>query len=168
MKTRTKLIVATALTATIGGVAVAGVTLASNGDHRWGKHSTSSYRDYDDHDEHRHGRHHKRHGKRMETMLRDFDLNGDKQLTQNEVNDALTIRLNQFDLDKDGQLNLEEFSAYWMDRKHYRMVDSFQRLDEDGDAVVTAAEFEAPFANLAERINQRLKRKEHRYEDDDS
>jgi len=62
--------------------------------------------------------------------------------------------MTEFDSDKDGRLTLTEFQGLWLDRMHERMVDQFQRLDADGDAVITDAEFRAPMAMIVVRADR--------------
>ena len=57
----------------------------------------------------------------------------------------------RFDTDKDGTLTLQEYQALWFDAMRSRMVDRFQSLDDDGDAVVTNEEFLTPFGNVVNR-----------------
>ena len=73
------------------------------------------------------------------------------QLTQEEIDTTRNQRMAEFDRDQDGTLSLEEFEALWLDLMRPRMVDRFQHLDDDGDAVVTLEEFTEPFANVVER-----------------
>ena len=55
------------------------------------------------------------------------------------------------DQNHDGQLNLEEYQALWLDAMRERMVDQFQQHDDDGDGVVTTEEFGENFANIVDR-----------------
>lgn len=84
-------------------------------------------------------------------MMEQFDANGDASLTQEEIDAGRQQQLAKYDSDKDGTLNLEEYQVLWMDMNRSRIVDRFQRLDEDGDAIVTSGEFLDPFANAVER-----------------
>ncbi|WP_179954149.1 EF-hand domain-containing protein [Denitrobaculum tricleocarpae] len=89
--------------------------------------------------------------KMMRRMMQSFDANEDGSLTQAEIDTGRQQQLAQYDSDNDGTLSLEEFQVFWMEMNRSRMVDRFQRLDEDGDAIVTAGEFLEPFANAVER-----------------
>lgn len=84
-------------------------------------------------------------------MIETFDANGDGQLTQAEIDAFRANRLAAFDTDDDGELSLKEYQALWLDAHRERMVDDFQRHDDDGNARVTAAEFNEPFANMVAR-----------------
>lgn len=183
-KKRTKLIWATTVAVILGGTAITGLSIADQRDHgegmkgKQGHHMKfANYRGHDRHEKGRHG--HRRGAKRFERMLEEFDSNGDGKLSQAEVDQARSDRLAQFDSDGDGQLNLQEFQALWLDRMHSRMVDQFQELDEDGDAVVTGEEFLQPFAKMIERMDRnkdgelskedRKRRRHHdRVENDDN
>ena len=83
-----------------------------------------------------------------------FDANGDGVLTQAEVNKVRTDRLIAFDTNADGNLTLEEYEALWFDAMYERMVDQFQGHDDDGDGVVTAAEFAEPYSGVVARMDE--------------
>lgn len=89
--------------------------------------------------------------KMMRRMMKSFDADGDGSLSQAEIDAGRQRQFAQYDSDKDGTLNLQEYQAFWMDMNRARMVDGFQRLDDDGDAIVTSDEFLEPFANIVER-----------------
>ncbi|MEM7170703.1 MAG: hypothetical protein AAF530_11070 [Pseudomonadota bacterium] len=96
-----------------------------------------------------------KHGKKGHgAFLAIFDQDGDGKLTQVEITEELESRLTSFDSNGDGQLSLEEFELLWLDFHRSRMVDRFQDLDEDGNAVVTEGEFMAPLANIVERFDR--------------
>jgi Ca2+-binding EF-hand superfamily protein len=81
-------------------------------------------------------------------MMQWFDLDKDGKLTQEEIDRARTERVNKFDKDGDGALNLAEYQALWMDAMRERMVDRFQGHDDDGDGKITQEEFGRHFANM--------------------
>ena len=150
----------------IGGTALAATSQAGGwGDFRHGFHEGRGG----------YGEHHRGHGKGRHVMkiLKAHDANGDDILTQAEIDGVRSERLKAFDANQDGQLSLQEYEALWLDFMRSRMVDRFQRLDEDGDGVVTMAEFNAPTANLVARMDRdgdgALSRADNRrkYEDDD-
>jgi len=132
MKRSTKSIVTVAAIAAAGSIAVAGASLADRG---FGGRHGGGY-----------GHGHGGFGPRVLTMFQKFDLDQDGRLTQAEIDDARQGQLAQFDADKDGRLTLKEFEGLWLERMRERMVDHFQRLDADGDGVVTKEEFGAPMA----------------------
>ncbi|MEQ9641117.1 MAG: EF-hand domain-containing protein [Alphaproteobacteria bacterium] len=87
-------------------------------------------------------------------MMKMLDTNQDGKLTQAEIDQARKDRLAKFDTDKDGKLNLAEFEAVWLDFTRKRMVDAFQRLDENGDAQVTEAEYLEPTKRMVTRMDR--------------
>lgn len=91
---------------------------------------------------------------RMEQFLETFDTDADGSLTQEEVDATRAARLAEFDTDGDGALTLEEFQALWLDAMRERMVDRFQSHDDDGDGLVTGAEFGERYANIVSRRDQ--------------
>jgi Ca2+-binding EF-hand superfamily protein len=93
-------------------------------------------------------------GARGASIIETFDTDGDGNLKQAEVDQFRTDRLAEFDSNGDGNLTLEEYQALWLDAMRERMVDAFQRLDDDGDALVTREEFVEPFAKLVQRLDR--------------
>jgi Ca2+-binding EF-hand superfamily protein len=96
--------------------------------------------------------HHAAHG--GSNMLETFDTNGDGQLTQAEINSFRSERHAKFDADGNGTLSLQEYEALWLDAYRERMVDEFQRHDDDGNGLVTTEEFNDPFANMVTRMDR--------------
>ncbi|MEO1551768.1 MAG: hypothetical protein AAFR93_15270 [Pseudomonadota bacterium] len=90
-------------------------------------------------------------GARMLQMLEQFDTNGDRALTQEEVIEARAAQLTEFDADGDGALSLAEYEALWLDAMRERMVDRFQSHDDDGTGTITLEEFQEDVARLVER-----------------
>ena len=84
-------------------------------------------------------------------MMEQFDVNKDGNLTQAEIDQARKDKLAKFDANKDGKLNLKEFEALWLETTRQQMVRSFQRLDADGDAIVTSDEYSKPFQHMVDR-----------------
>jgi Ca2+-binding EF-hand superfamily protein len=157
MKMRTKVLLAVSLTALVGGIAVVVPSFADRrGDPRHG----GEYAPMAFQEQHRlrgepgqaHGHHGwHRHG---EYLLESFDSNNDGRLTQAEVDQERRARFTQFDTDKDGKLTVQEYEALWLDAMRRQMVDRFQGLDDDGDAVVTSEEFVAPFGKVVYRLDR--------------
>lgn len=104
--------------------------------------------------EHDGGRDNQRGRGRGDAILEDFDTNGDGQLTQAEIDAVRTDRFAAFDADGNGELTLGEYEGLWLDAMRERMVDRFQVLDNDGDAMVTAQEFVDPFASMVSRMDR--------------
>lgn len=117
-------------------------------------HDRDGHGGYSEEHGERHGKHHRRGGKRMKMMMERFDANKDGSLTQVEIDTARAELVSKFDTDSNGDLSLEEFKALWLDVHNHDAVRGFQRLDVDGDAVVTADEFAAPFANAVEKFDR--------------
>ena len=84
-------------------------------------------------------------------LVTDPGVVADGKLTQSEIDAARRDRLAKFDDNNDGKLSLEEYQDLWLDAMRERMVDRFQKLDADGDAVVTVYEFGQPFEKMVER-----------------
>lgn len=91
---------------------------------------------------------------RVERMFERFDANQDGVITQAEIDEVRSSRLAAFDADGDGSLTLEEYQVLWMDAMRPRMVRAFQRLDTDGDAIVTVEEFVEPYGRLVRRLDR--------------
>lgn len=100
---------------------------------------------------HAQGERSRRNGPSLDGMLEQFDTNGDGGITQAEIDAVRSARLAEFDADGDGQLTLAEYEALWLDAMRERMVDRFQSHDDDGDAVITIAEFGERSANIVDR-----------------
>ncbi|MEM7694500.1 MAG: hypothetical protein AAF318_08610 [Pseudomonadota bacterium] len=124
---------ASALPFQAGAPAAEGVTLTHGG--KWGE---------------RRGR----RGRGMRAILRQADGNGDRELTQDEVDAFIAQKVSTGDANGDGNLTLEEFQAVWAELSRRRMVRAFQRLDTDGDASLTTAELDERFGNIVERLDR--------------
>ncbi len=92
-------------------------------------------------------------GRMIERMTM-WDANEDGQVTQAEIDGFRAARLAEFDADKNGTLSLQEYEQLWLDAMRERMVDQFQRHDDDGDGAVTTAEFGEDFAGMVERMDR--------------
>ncbi len=133
-----------------GVVAAAGITFAAStgiADER-GHHGRFGISQGDD------GRDFRRGRGRGAAMIENFDSNGDGQLTQAEIDAVRADRFAEFDTDGNGELTLSEYEALWLDAMRERMVDRFQSLDDDGDAIVTTGEFVDPFAAVVSRMDR--------------
>lgn len=127
----------------LSSLAVAEYRGSYGGHHGAGKHAKGH-----------HGGSHKRgkHGKKgMYRMMARFDADKDGKLTQDEIDGTRKGLHATHDANKDGKLSLAEFETLWVDFTNRRMVRGFQRLDVDGDAVITVEEYLAPFANTVAR-----------------
>jgi Ca2+-binding EF-hand superfamily protein len=100
------------------------------------------------------GRHHGRGDRGGGAWLfEEFDANDDGRITQVEIDEVREGRLAAFDANGDGSLNLEEYQALWLDAMRERMVDRFQAHDDDGDGLVTTAEFGERFDGIVSRLD---------------
>ncbi len=97
-----------------------------------------------------HDRHH-RGG--MDRMMATYDTNEDGQITQEEIDGFRATRLAEFDTDGNGSLSLSEYEALWLDAYRERMVDNFQRHDDDGDGMVTVEEFGEDQSRIVARMD---------------
>lgn len=91
------------------------------------------------------------YGQRYQMMENKFalhDLNKDGSITEQEMLATRAERLKKYDQNNDGKLTLKEFEGLWMDTRRERMVDHFQAIDNDGDAVVTTEEFMSPMRGM--------------------
>jgi hypothetical protein len=144
MNRTTKTLLIAGLTAIVGSAVVAGTVKARDaGDrphHGWNQN-------------HRGGEHGMRGGPGMGAgmdFMEQFDTNKDGSLTQAEIDQVRKDKLTKFDASKDGKLDLKEYEALWLDAHRQQMVRDFQRLDTDGDAIVTGDEYSKPFSKMVE------------------
>lgn len=138
-----------ALVAGILGLAgVTGFAVASAGQGGWGGGPEMGMGHHGMGHGGRHG------GMMMMHMLDELDTNKDKKLTQEEIDAARAALLTEGDADKNGQLSLDEYQTVWLKQMREMMVRQFQRLDRDGNAQVTAEEFNGPFADMVARMDR--------------
>jgi Ca2+-binding EF-hand superfamily protein len=93
-------------------------------------------------------------GKMMRALLDKADANDDGAVTQEEVDSYRAAKLAEVDASGDGALSIEEFDTLYREMTRSRMVDMFQKLDADGDGVITADEMDARAANIVERMDR--------------
>lgn len=162
MRKTTKIAVAVGALALVGAGAVSTLAVADarDGDRGPGKQGYSQHMRGQHHARYQHDgrRHHARGGHRSDRgyvmLMERFDADKDGKLTQDELDTSRKELVAKFDTDKDGKLTLEEFQSLWLDFMHKRMVRGFQRIDEDGDAVITIEEFIKPYGNVLERMDR--------------
>lgn len=97
--------------------------------------------------------HHGGHGM-MRQIMEKVDADGDGAVTQAEIDTFHAATVANADVSGDGDISLEEFETIYLELTRNRMVDAFQKLDEDGDGVVTQAEMDAKFGNIVERMDR--------------
>lgn len=134
MKTSVKWALATSAVAVVGGLFMAGATLAGSGFGHGGRMGMMA-------------------GPAFE-MLKGVDTNADGALAQDEINAAINTRYTTFDGNKDGQLSLEEFQALWAELTRPVAVRAFQFLDPNGDSAVARAEVDERFGSLVSRFDR--------------
>jgi Ca2+-binding EF-hand superfamily protein len=87
-------------------------------------------------------------------LFETFDADGDGAVTLEEARGVAADGRARYDADSDGSLSLEEFSGLHAEITRPRMVDAFQRLDADGDGIVTADEMDRPIARMGARLDR--------------
>jgi Ca2+-binding EF-hand superfamily protein len=174
-RTKKSLIAATAIAA-LGLVTLAGFSHAGGSSHDcerggWGKHA-GHHGDRGDHGDRGPGGH-------GQMMFEKFDSDGDGRVTRAELDKTRAEKLGSADGNGDGQLTLEEFQVLWLEMARPMMVDRFQDLDEDGNGLVTAAEFGKPLAAMFVYLDRdedgaitaeelRGKHRKHDHDDDEA
>jgi len=91
---------------------------------------------------------------RIDNLMETFDTDGDGVVTQAEIDAVRAGELAEYDANGDGQLNLEEYTAYWTAQMFERIVDAFQELDANGDGNVTMEEWNAGIGTIVARLDQ--------------
>lgn len=86
-------------------------------------------------------------------MIERLDTDGDGAVAVDDIRADRLAALARHDANGDGKLSLEEYETLFAERMRRRMVDSFQRLDDDGDGVITETEAGAPVARMARRLD---------------
>ncbi|NKB57180.1 MAG: hypothetical protein GKS00_12695 [Alphaproteobacteria bacterium] len=140
MRTLTKTLIAVGVVAGIGGLALIPPGFANGGKRYFGSH-------------HGGGHHDGMSGRGMRLFER-FDANKDGAVNQAEIDKTRADLIVRFDADQDGKLSLKEFEGLWLDFTRDRMVDRFQHLDRNGDAIVTSEEFSYPMQNIISRLDR--------------
>lgn len=93
-------------------------------------------------------------GPRGEMLFRTFDTDKDGAITAAEINSETERRISSNDANGDGALSLQEFEVVWMEMMRNRMVDAFQRFDDDGDGVITKAEVDEKTSWMLSRMDR--------------
>ena len=150
MQNRTKIFLAGSIAAITLATAV-GVSQASD-KHRYG-----------------HGFGHKgqeRH-QMMAGIMDRMDTNRDGSISRAELDSMRKSEISKHDANGDGNLSLEEFEGLWLSFVRDRMVDGFQKLDRDGDAVITEEEIARPLDRMMSWLDRndddKLSKKEMRH-----
>lgn len=90
------------------------------------------------------------------------DIDGDQRLSRAEFVDGRVQRLIAADADRDGSVTREERRSVAQARLAARAEARFDRLDADGDSMISKAEFDARRAHRAEVRAERGPRRAHR------
>jgi hypothetical protein len=107
-------------------------------------------------------RHHDRHGRAggfggpelMRDLFSEVDADGSGNITQEEIDAFQAAQVQSADQNGDGAIDLEEFSAVYLERMRPMMVDAFQRFDDDGDGSITEAELDERFGDVVSRLDR--------------
>ncbi|UUX50019.1 hypothetical protein NUH88_21845 [Nisaea acidiphila] len=81
------------------------------------------------------------HKAEMLERFKEADANGDQKLTKAEMYQARGARAAAIDTDNDGTISAEEMDAARKEVRMKRMARMLDRLDSDGDGVVTTEEY---------------------------
>ena len=133
MQTRTKIIAAAAAAIVVGGLTVAGTSVAQRMQ-RGGMGMIGAMGG--------------------EQLLREVDTDRDGRMTQAEIDSAVNARFARFDADSNGRLSLDEFAALWADVTRPAAVRAFQFMDPNGDGGVTKAEVDEKTSRLVQRFDR--------------
>ena len=87
-------------------------------------------------------------------MQKVFDANNDGNISKTEMTSKAKNTMHNYDENKDNALSLEEYKKLWIKKMNRRMVRHFQRLDQDGNAMVSLEEIN----NGMDRIMWRMDR----------
>lgn len=90
----------------------------------------------------------------MDQMFDKFDVDKDGAVSKAEISQVRKAELAKYDANKDGKLSLDEFQNLWLELARDRMVDHFQRLDNNGDAVVSEDEVASPMDRMMSFMDQ--------------
>ena len=93
-------------------------------------------------------------GKMADKIFEKFDVDKNGTITKTEIDGVRKNEIAKSDANKDGKLSLNEFQTLWTDLMRERMVDHFQFLDNDGDAVVTEEEIAKPMERLLSFVDR--------------
>ncbi|WMS43975.1 hypothetical protein RDV64_06160 [Acuticoccus sp. MNP-M23] len=90
----------------------------------------------------------------MPALMKAADTDGDRSLTQDEIDAFINVKVELGDANGDGSVTLGEFETIWLDLTRQAMVRSFQHLDKDGDATITAVEIDDQFGTVVEKMDR--------------
>ena len=93
-------------------------------------------------------------GRKGAERMTQYDMNGDGNVTAEELAAARAALFSNADANADAALTLDEFESVWVRMSEGRMVRMFQRLDRDGDLNITQAEIERPAGKMVARMDR--------------
>ena len=86
--------------------------------------------------------------------LAQVDSDNNAAISQDEVNAFRTAKVTAADTTKDGALSLDEFSVAYNEMMRARMVDAFQKFDDDGNGSITTAELDTRFGSIVAQMDR--------------
>jgi Ca2+-binding EF-hand superfamily protein len=95
-----------------------------------------------------------RHMQEVENFATRYDANKDGKISQTEINQNREQWLTDADANKDSKVDLQEFQSLWVRAHRERMVRAFQKLDRDGDGLVTQEEYTKPMNEIVGLLDQ--------------
>ena len=90
----------------------------------------------------------------MISLFNQVDADGDKTVTQDEIDTFRAAKVGEVDASGDGALSIEEFDTLYREFTRSRMVDMFQDFDADGDGVISPEEMDARFGGVVDRMDR--------------
>ncbi len=87
-------------------------------------------------------------------LMKDFDTNGDGQLSKEEIDAGLAKRYGEANTDGADGVTIQEFEPWFWKQHREMMVRAFQFLDKDGDGKVTEAELKDVGDRMFERADR--------------
>ena len=87
-------------------------------------------------------------------ILAQVDTDKNAAISQNEINAFRTAKVTAADTTKDGALSLDEFSVAYNNMMRARMVDEFQKFDDDGNGSITTAELDTRFGTIVAQMDR--------------
>ncbi len=90
----------------------------------------------------------------MMQVFQRMDADDDGKITQEEVDAFRAAQVTAADASGDGALSIEEFDTAYRDLTRSKMVRAFQRLDVDGDGIISADEMDNRFGSFVEKMDR--------------
>jgi Ca2+-binding EF-hand superfamily protein len=97
-------------------------------------------------------KHHK--SRRAERMTRLYDLNGDGNVTLDEINDDQARMFTALDVDGDKSMSVEEIKRRGRSLQIFRTTTLFDLLDSNGDGKLSVVEVQAPSKRWFKRYDK--------------